>query len=52
MLIDKNGRTLDPKKLSKRRHEREAQLRDLREVLVVRPRHGDLFKLKTRARLA
>ena len=51
MLIDKNGREFDPKKLSKNRTQREAQLRDLLEVLVVRQKHGDFFKLQQRARL-
>lgn len=51
MLIDKNGREFDPKKLHKNRSIREAQLRDLREVFVVRPKHADFFKVHKRARL-
>lgn len=51
MLIDKQGRIVDPDKLPKGRAKREAALAELREVPGPHKRHGTMFTLEQRARL-
>lgn len=51
MLIDTKGRAFDPKRLPKGRKQREVKLAELREVDVIRPKHGTMFNLGERGRL-
>lgn len=51
MLIDKNGRVFDPKKLPPGRAKREAKLAELREVPEVRRKHGSMFSIGERGKL-
>lgn len=51
MLIDKQGRIVDPDKLPKSRAKREAALAELREVPGKWRGHAKQFTLGARARL-
>lgn len=51
MLIDKQGRVVNPDKLPKGKAKREAALAELREVPDRWRGHGKLFTLEQRARL-
>lgn len=51
MLIDKQGRVVNPDKLPKGKARREAALAELREVPGPHKRHGTMFTLDQRARL-
>lgn len=53
MLFNTKGKRIDPDKLPKGGKAREAALSALRELLAPEAghRHGDMFKLGTRARL-
>lgn len=51
MLIDSKGNQFNPKNLPKSRVEREAVLANLREVLTVPHKHGNMFHLGERAKM-
>ena len=51
MLIDKQGRTINPDTLPKTKAKREAALAELREVPDRWRGHGKSFTLEQRARL-
>ena len=51
MLIDKQGRAVNPDKLPKGKAKREAALAELREVPDRGRGHGKQFALEQRARL-
>ena len=49
MLIDNKGREFNPKNLPANKGQREAVLAGLREVLVPRHTHREMFSLQARA---
>lgn len=51
MLVDKQGRVVNPDKLPKGKAKREAALAELREVPDYWRGHGKSFTLEQRARL-